>query len=102
MLRHLAQIAGGPREGKDFLNDILTKAFSNTPASGLQSLYEVGKLENGFMTNNCSQGLVLAFTKNDDSETLTKVLQIAQDASENPMQVKTRLTDSFRTFREIR
>ena len=42
------------------------------------------------MTNFSNHPLVSLFhwenfTKNDDSETLTKVLQIAQDASENPI-----------------
>ena len=38
-------------------------------------------LGNDLMTNNFSQGLVLAFTKNDDSETFIEVLQLLRDAS---------------------
>ena len=47
MLRHLAQIASGPTEGKAFLNDILTNAFSNTLASSLEYLYQVEKANQG-------------------------------------------------------
>ena len=94
MLRQLAQIANGPREGKALLSDILTKAFSNSSTSGLQTLYQVSKAGYELVTKNFSQGLVLAFTKNDDSETLNEVLQLLRDAnlsfevseaSENPI-----------------
>ena len=56
MLRHLSQIASGPREGKTLLNDILTKAFSNTLTSSLQSLYQVRKVENESRTYRCFSG----------------------------------------------
>ena len=79
MLRHLAQLSNGPEERRVLLSMILqTLEDRETDASSLQSLIQVSKAGNELMTDNFSQGLVLAFTKNNDPETLYKVLQIAQ------------------------